>query len=131
MNLARWLEYTIDEDPRKPGRRQEVFDLKEIEKAIGAPITYIYSNQIQPGATAGMHYHKEHQVAVWMREGELEMTLEDMCSHEREVIVLRPGNRVLLVPKEIYHAAANKTNKPALAIMFATTMPRDPHDEWH
>jgi len=131
MSLARWLEYKIDEDPRKPGRRQEVFDLKAIEKAIGAPITYVYSNQIQPGATAGMHYHKQHQVAVWLREGELEMTLEDMRSHEREVIVLRPGNRLLLVPKEIYHAAANRTNKPALAIMFATTMPRDPEDDWH
>ena len=131
MSLARWLEYKIDEDPRKPGRRQEVFDLKAIEKAIGAPITHVYSNQIQPGATAGMHYHKEHQVAVWMREGELEMTLEDVRSHEREVIVLRPGNRLLLVPTEIYHAAGNKTDKPAHAIMFATTMPRDPNDEWH
>ena len=131
MSLARWLEYKIAEDPRKPGRRQEVFDLKAIEKAIGAPITYVYSNQIQPGATAGMHYHKEHQVAVWMREGELEMTLEDVRSHEREVIVLRPGNRLLLVPKKIYHAAGNKTDKPAFAIMFATTMPRDPNDEWH
>jgi len=131
MSLARWLEYKIDEDPRKPGRRQEVFDLKTIETAIGAPITHVYSNQIQPGATAGMHYHKEHQVAVWMREGELEMTLEDVRSHEREVIVLRPGNRLLLVPKEIYHAAGNKTDKPAYAIMFATTMPRDPNDEWH
>ena len=131
MSLARWLEYKIDEDPQRPGRRQEVFDLKAIEKAIGAPITYVYSNQIQPGATAGMHYHKEHQVAIWMREGELEMTLEDVRSHEREVIMLRPGNRLLLVPTEIYHAAANRTNKPALAIMFATTMPRDPEDDWH
>ena len=131
MSLAQWLEYKIDEDSRKPGRRQEVFDLKAIEKAIGAPITHVYSNQIQPGATAGMHYHKEHQVAVWMREGELEMTLEDVRSHEREVIVLRPGNRLLLVPKEIYHAAGNKTDEPAFAIMFATTMPRDPNDEWH
>ena len=131
MSVSRWLEYKIDEDPRKPGRRQEVFDLKAIEHALGAPIHYVYSNQIQPGATAGMHYHKQHQVAVWMRDGELEMTLEDMRSKEREVIVLRPGNRLLLVPKEVYHSAANKTDMPALAIMFATTIPRDPTDEWH
>ena len=130
MSVSRWLDYTIDVDPTKPGRRQEVFDLKAIEKAIGAPVTYVYSNQIQPGATAGMHYHKQHQVAVWMRDGELEMTLEDVHSQEREVVVLRPGNRLLLVPKEVYHAAANKSDKPALVIMFATTKPRDPHDEW-
>ena len=131
MSVSRWLEYKIDEDPRKPGRRQEVFDLKAIEQALGAPIQYVYSNQIQPGATAGMHYHKQHQVAVWMRDGELEMTLEDVRSKEREVIVLRPGSRLLLVPKEVYHSAANKTDMPALAIMFATTVPRDPTDEWH
>jgi uncharacterized RmlC-like cupin family protein len=131
VSVGKWLEYKIDEDPKKPGRRQEVFDLKAIEKALGAPIMYVYSNQIQPGATAGMHYHKHHQVAVWMREGELEMTLEDVHSREREVHVLRPGNRLLLVPKETYHAAANKTKQPALAIMFATTKPRDPNDDWH
>jgi uncharacterized RmlC-like cupin family protein len=130
MSLARWLEYKTDEDPRKPGRRQEVFDLKTIEAALGAPITYVYSNQIQPGATAGMHYHKQHQVAVWIREGELEITLEDIHSHAREVLMLRPGNRLLLVRNNLYHAAANKTERPALAIMFATTKPRDPHDEW-
>ena len=131
MSVARWLEYRIDVDPKKPGRRQEVFDLKAIEAALGAPITYVYSNQIQPGATAGMHYHKQHQVAVWMREGEIEMTLEDVHTHAREVLTLTPGNRMLLVPREVYHAASNKTDKPALAIMFATTVPRDPSDDWH
>ena len=129
--VARWLEIKIDEDPKKPGRRQEVFDLKAIEKAIGAPITYVYSNQIQPGATAGMHYHKQHQVAVWMRDGEIEMTLEDVRTHEREILTLRPSNRLLLIPTEVYHAAANKTDKSALAIMFATSVPRDPNDDWH
>lgn len=131
MSCARWLEFKIDEDPQKPGRRQEVFDLKAIEAALGAPITHVYSNQIQPGATAGVHYHKTHQVAVWMREGEIEMTLEDIRTHEREVIPLRPSNKLLLVPTEMYHQASNKTDKPALAIMFATSIPRDPNDDWH
>jgi uncharacterized RmlC-like cupin family protein len=131
MSLIKWLDYKIDEDPRKPGRRQEVFDLKAIEKALGAPITYVYSNQIQPGATAGMHYHKQHQVAIWMRDGELEMTLQDLRSQERAVVMLRPGSRLLVVSTDVYHAAANKTDKPALAIMFATTVPRDPNDDLH
>jgi hypothetical protein len=66
-----------------------------------------------------------------MREGEIEMTLEDVRTHEREVIVLKPGNKLLLVQTEMYHAASNKTDKPALAIMFATSVPRDPNDDWH
>src|SRR6059036_2012045 len=131
MNVARWLEYKIDVDPKKPGRRQEVFDLKAIEKALGAPITHVYSNQIQPGATAWMHYHKVHQVAVWVREGELEMTLENVKTHKREVITLRPSNKLLLVPPVMYHAAPNHADKPVLAIMFATSVPRDPKDDWH
>jgi len=131
MGCAKWLEFKIDEDPKKPGRRQEVFDLKAIEQALGAPITHVYSNEIQPGATAGVHYHKTHQVAVWMREGEIEMTLEDVRTHEREVITLRPNNKLLLVPALMYHAASNKSGKPALAVMFATSVPRDPTDDWH
>lgn len=130
MSCAKWLEFLIDVDPKKPGRRQEVFDLKAIEQALGAPITHVYSNEIQPGATAGVHYHKTHQVAVWMREGELELTLEDVQTHEREVVTLRPGNTLLLIPTLMYHAAANTTGKPALAIMFATSAPRDPNDDW-
>src|SRR2546428_12114032 len=102
MSTARWLGYKIDVDPKKPGRRQEVFDLKAIEKALGAPITHVYSNQIQPGATAGMHYHKVHQAAVWMREGELEMTLEDVKTDKRERITLWPGNKLLLVTAQMY-----------------------------
>src|SRR2546422_1769281 len=131
MSVARWLEYKIDVDPKKPGRRQEVFDLKAIEKALGAPITHVYSNQIQPGATAGMHYHKAHQVGVGMGEGEREMTREDVKTHKREVITLRPGNKLLLVPTEMYHAASKKPDNPALAIMFATPAPRAPADDWH
>jgi hypothetical protein len=38
---------------------------------------------------------------------------------------------MLLVPTETYHAAANKAAKPALAIMFATSVPRDPADDRH
>jgi len=53
MSVARWLETKIDVDPKKPGRRQEVFDLKAIEKALGAPITHVYSNQIQPARRPG------------------------------------------------------------------------------
>ena len=130
MSCAKWLEFAIDVDPKKPGRRQEVFGLKAIEQALGAPITHVYSNEIQPGATAGMHYHKTHQVAVWMREGEIEMTLEDVQTHEREALTLTPGNKLLLIPTEMYHAASNNTDKPALAIMFATSAPRDPNDDW-
>lgn len=131
MSCAKWLEFKIDVDPKKPGRRQEVFDLKAIEQAIGAPITYVYSNEIQPGATAGVHYHKEHQVAVWMREGEIEMTLEDVKTHEKEIVHLKPGNKLLIIPTLMYHAAANKSDKQALAIMFATSVPRNPNDDWH
>src|SRR5207245_3581857 len=103
MSTSQELEYKIDVDAKKPGRRQEVFDLKAIEKTLGAPITHVYSNQIQPGATAGMHYHKVHQVAVWMREGELEMTLEDVKTHKREDVVLRHGNKMILRRTETYH----------------------------
>jgi len=41
-------------------------------------------------------------------------------------VISPAGNKLLLVPTEMYHAASNKTDKPALAIMFATTVPGPP-----
>ena len=39
MSVGKWLEYNIYEDPQKPARRQEVFDLKAIEQALGSADT--------------------------------------------------------------------------------------------
>jgi hypothetical protein len=71
------IPFHIDIDPKKPGRTQNWFEMEALEKALGRKITWVYSNLIEPGKTAGSHYHKEHEVLVWVAEGELVMHLRD------------------------------------------------------
>ncbi len=122
--------FHVDDDPSKPGRRQNWFDLAALEKALGRKITWVYSNLIQPGATAGSHYHKEHEVLVWVVEGELTMHLRDVRSDLAETLRLPANGPLLCVPKEVYHAGANLGDRPCLALMFASSRPRNSKDEY-
>ena len=65
-DVSAWkrIPFHVDRDPAKPGRTQNWFELAALEKAVGRKITWVYSNLIEPGKTAGSHYHKEHEVLV-------------------------------------------------------------------
>ena len=124
------LAYHIDSDPLKPGRTQNWFDMAAMEKMLGRKITWVYSNLIEPGKTAGTHYHHEHEVLVWVAEGELVMHLKDTRSDDAETVVVKANSELLLVPAYVYHAGGNISDKPCLAVMFASTKPRDSKDEY-
>ena len=124
------VPYHIDRDPAKPGRTQNWFELAALEQALGRPITWVYSNLIEPGKTAGSHYHLEHEVLVWVVQGELVMHLKDVDSEEVETVVVKANEPLLSVPKRVYHAGGNVSGEPCLAVMFASTKPRDGGDEY-
>jgi uncharacterized RmlC-like cupin family protein len=124
------IPFHIDRDPAKPGRTQNWFELAQLEKAMGRPITWVYSNRIAPGKTAGSHYHKEHEVFVWVAEGEMVMHLRDARVDEAETLVLKADSELLLVPADVYHAGGNVSDKDCLVVMFASTKPRDAKDEY-
>ena len=124
------VPFHIDVDPDKPGRTQDWFELEKLEKALGKKIAWIYSNRMEPGKVAGTHYHLEHEVLVWIIEGELSMHLKDVDSGEEETIVLKAGEDLLTIPRKVYHAGSNLSDKQCLSIMFATTQPRDINDEY-
>ncbi|HTB35210.1 MAG TPA: cupin domain-containing protein [bacterium] len=124
------IPYHIDIDPKKPGRTQNWFEMAALEKALGRPITWVYSNLIEPGKTAGSHYHHEHEVLVWVASGELVMHLRDVDSDEAETVTVKANSELLSVPRRVYHAGGNIGTEPCLAVMFASTKPRDAGDEY-
>lgn len=124
------IPFHIDRDPAKPGRTQSWFEIAALEKALGRKITWIYSNLIEPGKTAGSHFHEEHEVLVWVAEGELVMHLKEVDSDEVETVTVKANSELLSVPKRVYHAGGNVSDKPCLAVMFASTKPRDAQDEY-
>ena len=124
------IPFHIDRDPLKPGRTQNWFELAELEHALGRPITWVYSNLIEPGKTAGSHYHLEHEVLVWVAQGELTLHLRDVDSDEAETLRLPANTDLIRVPKRVYHAGGNLGTEPCLTVMFASTKPRDGGDEY-
>jgi uncharacterized RmlC-like cupin family protein len=122
--------FHIDHDPKKPGRVQSWFDLAELEKQLGRKITWVYSNEIAPGKTAGTHYHLDHEVLVWVASGEMVMHLKDVDSDDAETVSVKAGGELLSIPKRVYHAAGNVTDKPCLIVMFASNKPRNSQDEY-
>jgi uncharacterized RmlC-like cupin family protein len=124
------VPFHIDRDPAKPGRTQNWFELSALEEALGRKITWVYSNMIEPGKTAGSHYHHEHEVLVWVAQGEMVMHLRDARVDEAETLVLKANSDLLVVPGHVYHAGGNVTDQPCLVVMFASTKPRDASDEY-
>jgi uncharacterized RmlC-like cupin family protein len=124
------IPFHVDIDPNKPGRVQNWFEIEKLEKVLGKKITWVYSNMIEPGRTAGVHYHYEHEVIVWVARGELVMHLKDVDSDDAETVTIKANDDLLLIPKKVYHAGGNVSDKPCLAVMFATTKPRDVNDEY-
>jgi len=124
------VPYHIDVDPKKPGRTQCWFELAKVEEALGRKITWVYSNTIEPGKTAGSHYHQEHEVAVWVAEGELVLHLKEVDTDEAETLTVQANTDIITIPKMVYHAGGNVSKKPCLAVMFASTKPRDHSDEF-
>lgn len=130
MPVWKRIPFHIDIDPKKPGRTQNWFEMEALEKALGRKITWVYSNLIEPGKTAGSHYHKQHEVLVWVAEGELSMHLRDVHSDEAETVIIKANEPLLSIPADVYHAGGNVSDKPCLAVMFAATKPRDGADEY-
>jgi uncharacterized RmlC-like cupin family protein len=124
------VPFHIDSDPAKPGRTQNWFDLAALQRALGRPVAWVYSNLIEPGKTAGSHYHKDHEVLVWVASGELVMHLRDARADESETLVLKANSDLLVIPAYVYHAGGNVSDQPCLSVMFASSPPRDAKDEY-
>ena len=128
-----YIPYHVDVDPQSPGRTQHWFNIEDMEKALGRKVTWVYGNWIEPGAVAGDHWHEKHEVVIWMIVGELEMTLARIDSPDEKVkvVISAEDKRLMVLPRHVYHHAKNASGEKALALMFATTQPREEGDEFY
>ncbi len=58
-------------------------------------------------ATLGGHYHPDYREVFYMLEGSAEFTLEDIETKERDIIVLREGDMIMIPPMMAHMALVN------------------------
>ncbi len=130
--MSNWkrFKFNTDIEDNKSDKIKCWFELKEIEKAIGQSITWIYSNNITTNSIADDCYHKYHSFFIWVVKGQLTIELEDVKTKEKETIILNENDDLLSIPTYVHHKLINNFDRDCLAIMFATTQPKDETDSY-
>jgi mannose-6-phosphate isomerase-like protein (cupin superfamily) len=77
---------------------------------------YLAVIEFRPGGVRGNHYHKHKEEWVYLIEGEVGLTVEDMRTRTRESLVLVAGDLVR-IGLEVAHAF--QTLEPGRAIEFS------------
>jgi uncharacterized RmlC-like cupin family protein len=76
---------------------------------------------IPPGGRAKAHLHADHETAIYMLEGETEMWWGERLENHMTV---RAGD-LLYIPAGVPHLPANRTDRPASAVIART----DPNEQ--
>lgn len=110
-------------------------DLAKVAAALGEPVTIIYTNNMEPGAIAGNHYHKSKREAFRAAHGRLEIALLDIDTQERRTLFLdsdpgSPDFACIVVPFGVAHAVRNVGSSIARLDVFATDEPRKAEDDF-
>ena len=75
--------------------------------------------QIHSESILGEHYHSNYRELYYMLEGEVEFTLEDIHTKEREIYTLKTGERLLVPPNVAHRVLA----KPSAVMVGCTEKP--------
>ncbi|MBM9594419.1 cupin domain-containing protein [Roseitranquillus sediminis] len=76
---------------------------------------------ILPGQRARAHLHQDHETAIYMIAGEVEMWYGPRLEHH---LIVRAGD-MLYIPAGVPHLPANTTTEPAFAVAART----DPNEQ--
>jgi uncharacterized RmlC-like cupin family protein len=76
---------------------------------------------IPPGGRAKAHLHENHETAIYMLEGETEMWWGERLENH---MIVRAGD-LLYIPAGVPHLPANRTDRPASAVIART----DPNEQ--
>ena len=112
-----------------------VVTLAEVSEKLGEPVRVVYTNNMNPGAIAGNHYHKHKRECFRSAHGRMEVHLVDINTQERRVVVLdadpeSSDHLCLIVPAGVAHAVRNIGADIARLDVYATDEPRKPSDDF-
>lgn len=106
-------------NPNKAGRELlVVYD----ERSLLVPnfkVHYAYYVRfLEPGNTAGNHYHRKKQEIFVPITGEFEICLEDIVTKEKEILRMIAGdNRVFYIPLGIAHKVTAKGRNDVFLVL--------------
>jgi dTDP-4-dehydrorhamnose 3,5-epimerase-like enzyme len=126
---------SIKVDRKHQNRYLATVSLVQISEALGEPVTVLYTNNMDPGAVAGNHFHKLKREAFRAAHGRFEIALVDVDTGERHTFLLdsdpeSPDHACIIVPQGFAHAVRNVGRAVARLDVFATDEPRKPADDF-
>ena len=77
--------------------------------------------EMPPGARANAHFHENHETAIYVLEGSVEMLYGPHLEHRLEV----SAGDFLYIPAQMPHLPYNPSDRPARAVLART----DPNEQ--
>ena len=81
-------------------------------ETVGSQVLFLGAVTLPAGARTRAHVHEQHETALYLLSGELEIWTGDRLQHREEV---RPGDYIY-IPANVLHVAVNRGEKPAVCI---------------
>jgi len=90
-------------------------------ETVGAQAIWMGLITIPPGGRTKAHYHAEHETALYMLGGVVDMWYGDRLEHHEECL---PGNYIY-IPAGVPHVAANRSDTEPAQVLGARTDPNE------
>jgi uncharacterized RmlC-like cupin family protein len=90
-------------------------------ESVGAEGLCMHLVRLPPGARARAHLHEDHETAIYVLKGEVEMLFGEQLD---ERLVVREGE-FLYIPAGVPHLPYNATNSEAVGLLART----DPNEQ--
>ncbi len=90
-------------------------------ESVGARAIWMGLITIPPGGRTKAHYHAEHETALYMLEGIVDMWYGDRLEHYEEC---RAGDYIY-IPAGVPHVAANRSDTAPALVVGARTDPNE------
>lgn len=90
-------------------------------ETVGAKGLCMHLVEMPPGARANAHFHENHETALYVLEGTVEMLYGPHLEHRLEVT----AGDFLYIPAQMPHLPYNPTSGPAKAVLART----DPNEQ--
>lgn len=114
----------------KPGRYLIQGDQDRVEELLGEPARRSYHMVIDPGVTAGNHYHKKKREAFQVISGIAKVSVKDPNDEELDSMELHPDGTIVFIPSGLAHAVENIGNEKLILFVHSNLPAREKEDDF-
>jgi uncharacterized RmlC-like cupin family protein len=81
-------------------------------ETVGSKVVFLGMVTLPAGARTRAHVHEQHETALYLLDGEIEIWTGDQLQHHE---VVRPGDYIY-IPANVLHVAVNRGEKAAVCM---------------